>query len=100
MTGWTVEEVVAHTDKNVDILDVFVFFCCCLLDYYYYNFGFRTIFPFFQYPFFFHVPISAQPFLSSIQINSWLDSPILVLVKLGSDSVSQGNRYILLVSAP
>lgn len=55
---------------------------------------------FFQYPFFFHVPISAQPFLSSIQINSWLDSPILVLVKLGSDSVSQGNRYILLVSAP
>ena len=46
MTGWTVEEVVAHTDKNVDILDVFVFFCCCLLDYYY-NFGFRTIFPLF-----------------------------------------------------
>ena len=46
LTGWTAEKVVAHTDKNVDIPDVFVFFCCCLLDYYYYGHGYSTVIPF------------------------------------------------------
>jgi len=46
LTGWTAEEALAHTDKNVDIPDVFVFFCCCLLDYYYYGHGYSTVIPF------------------------------------------------------